>query len=253
MERRVVTFRFVLGRRELRGILALSLLCLLVEQPESESLTITTYYPAAYGVYEKLTTSQQTILAREAGYNVGIGVTNPTTKLQVWGNAEISGTLLSSGAIRLANLSTDPPGSDGMLYYNTSSREIRAFQYEAWKRTMVGFNSSSICAAASNAWVPVGYIGRVQPPVIFPRGDNTKCFAAVSYYGPETSEGTNPRNIGCKLEGSELKMRGLQDGTGAYVSLCCSYICWDGYDIIPYPVTYNDYPIVKDRTITPSW
>lgn len=164
MERRVVTFRFVLGRRELRGILALSLLCLLVEQPESESLTITTYYPAAYGVYEKLTTSQKTILARESGFNVGIGTTNPDPNYKV----DVVGKVQVSGALRLANSASEPtPGSNGEIYYNTfppgisldAQPQFRGFREGTWRSFLLDSFTTHGCASSTNSpiTVSIGY------------------------------------------------------------------------------------------------
>ena len=42
----------------------------------AEDITLTTYYPAPYGVYDELTTTGNTNLAITSG-NVGIGTTNP--------------------------------------------------------------------------------------------------------------------------------------------------------------------------------
>ncbi len=50
----------------------------------SETLTLTTYYPAPYGGYASLLTTGQTFLARDGG-NVGIGTAAPTAKLDIVG------------------------------------------------------------------------------------------------------------------------------------------------------------------------
>lgn len=52
----------------------------------AEQITLTTYYPAPYGVYREFTTTGNTYLATDSG-NVGIGMVNPTTKLEVQGGA----------------------------------------------------------------------------------------------------------------------------------------------------------------------
>src|SRR5262249_40585990 len=66
----------------------------------SESVTLTTYYPAPSGVYSQMITTTNTFLARDGG-NVGIGTSSPSTLLQVGkGSAAggFSGTLLAAAA-----------------------------------------------------------------------------------------------------------------------------------------------------------
>lgn len=57
-----------------------------------ETITITTYYPAPYGSYAELTTTNNTYLATEGG-KVGIGTTTPGAKLEVSGQVKITGGL----------------------------------------------------------------------------------------------------------------------------------------------------------------
>ncbi|OGR85154.1 MAG: hypothetical protein A3J74_01745 [Elusimicrobia bacterium RIFCSPHIGHO2_02_FULL_57_9] len=49
----------------------------------TENVNLTTYYPAPSGVYTRMITTGQTVLARDAGANVGIGTAAPATKLDV--------------------------------------------------------------------------------------------------------------------------------------------------------------------------
>ncbi|MDO8749138.1 MAG: hypothetical protein Q7J72_08525 [Candidatus Omnitrophota bacterium] len=51
-------------------------------QASDESLTLETYYPAPYGIYSELTTTNSTYLATEGG-NVGIGNTDPVYALDI--------------------------------------------------------------------------------------------------------------------------------------------------------------------------
>ena len=72
---------------------------------ESETLNITTYYPAPYGGYVSLLTTNNTYLARDAG-SVGIGTASPGYKLDVVGNALFTGNYLyvnseSAGRLRV--------------------------------------------------------------------------------------------------------------------------------------------------------
>jgi hypothetical protein len=85
-----------------------------------ETLTMTTYYPSPSGVYRRLISTGQALLARDGG-SVGIGTTAPAYKLDVnggarvsglnvAGNASISGNLTTGG---LAGIRTSSPGSYG--------------------------------------------------------------------------------------------------------------------------------------------
>lgn len=53
----------------------------------TETIQIDTYYPAPYGSYAELTTTNNTYLATEGG-NVGIGTTDPQAKLEVTGGGK---------------------------------------------------------------------------------------------------------------------------------------------------------------------
>ena len=54
-------------------------------QAGNETLTLETYYPAPYGIYNEFTTTGQTLLATEGG-KVGIGTTTPVAKLHLMGD-----------------------------------------------------------------------------------------------------------------------------------------------------------------------
>ena len=56
--------------------LLLFVVCAFYEIAGSETLTMTTYYPAPYGGYASLLTTGQTLLARDGG-SVGIGTPTP--------------------------------------------------------------------------------------------------------------------------------------------------------------------------------
>jgi hypothetical protein len=67
----------------------------------AEDITLTTYYPAPYGVYEELTTTGNTYLATTSGKNVGIGLATTDTiqnKLDVEGNVAIGASYSGTNA-----------------------------------------------------------------------------------------------------------------------------------------------------------
>jgi hypothetical protein len=96
-------------RRTLAWGLASLLLCLAGYEAVSESLTMTTYYPAPSGVYRKLVSIAQTILARDSG-RVGIGTSAPANKLSVaGGDADFAGRV--GIGTQLPSASLDVAGS----------------------------------------------------------------------------------------------------------------------------------------------
>jgi len=95
-------------------LLGIAALLLLMAAPElgSENVTLTSYYPAPSGVYNKMTTSSSTYLATNGG-SVGIGTTASALALQVAGPVAIdgSGTLPTSLS----------PGNNGYLYIDNTA------------------------------------------------------------------------------------------------------------------------------------
>ncbi|MFA5139517.1 MAG: hypothetical protein WC728_09825 [Elusimicrobiota bacterium] len=85
-----------------------------------ESLTLTTYYPAPYGVYQELRASRNTYLAYQtplAGaqpYKVGIGTTQPGSKLSVKGAMSVGAGYerYKQGADTSGNPIPEPAGWD---------------------------------------------------------------------------------------------------------------------------------------------
>ncbi|MFI5360684.1 MAG: hypothetical protein ACHQ49_01840 [Elusimicrobiota bacterium] len=68
-----VRFELSFGTRGLRSLMAAAMVCAGVTEVASESMTLTTYYPAPSGVYLQMITTGNTYLARDGG-QVGIGV-----------------------------------------------------------------------------------------------------------------------------------------------------------------------------------
>ena len=61
-----------------------------------------------------------TLIINDAG-NIGIGTSSPQAKL------DVNGTML------LGSLSGDPSGSNGMIYYNTTTNKFRGYENGAWE------------------------------------------------------------------------------------------------------------------------
>lgn len=85
-------FDLTFSRRFVSTGLCAVLMLGVVPELESESVTLSTYYPAPSGVYTQMITTGNTYLARDGG-NVGIGTAAPGSKLDVTGTANVSSTL----------------------------------------------------------------------------------------------------------------------------------------------------------------
>lgn len=135
---KVVVLQLKLTRNRCLFALTLAFICLHARPAGSETLTLTTYYPAPYGGYVALLTTGtggvNTRLARDGGA-VGIGAAAPTRKLSVDGDFGSNGASIETlgstwggwnEAIRFPNAShaaiTYPAG--GMLFGMHSNRNF---------------------------------------------------------------------------------------------------------------------------------
>ena len=125
-----ITIVVRVDRRTLAGCIAAFLLAVPVLKLSSETLTLTTTYPAPVGVYNQLITTgnagaapADTTLNRgagnailvpptNAGGRVGIGTANPAAKLDVVGTFRIADGSQSSGKV----LTSDASGAASWQY-----------------------------------------------------------------------------------------------------------------------------------------
>ncbi|UPT75695.1 MAG: hypothetical protein M0D55_08500 [Elusimicrobiota bacterium] len=82
-----LTFDLTFTRRFLSRAGAIAIMLCAVPELDSESVTLSTYYPAPSGVYTNMITTGNTYLARDGG-NVGVGTTAPAVKLHVVGDVQ---------------------------------------------------------------------------------------------------------------------------------------------------------------------
>lgn len=132
------------------GLALLVLLCAPIELG-SESLTLHSYYPSPLGIYTSLTTTSQTLLARDGGA-VGVGTPSPQAALDV------------NGILKLGTYSGNPPGTvpgavAGGLYYDTSSNQLLANDGFHWNPVGAGgggWKNYQKFTANGNFTVPAG-------------------------------------------------------------------------------------------------
>jgi len=142
---KIVTLQLQLTRRKAWLLLTAFFICWHPGFLGSETLTLTTYYPAPYGGYVSLLTTGKTILARDGG-NVGIGTATPGVRLEVAQNGaiKVGSAYLSSGGdyTHLANNewynggAWTTNGSAGVLYQQSG-------QNNAWYTHDSGGNHTS--------------------------------------------------------------------------------------------------------------
>jgi len=113
------------SRRFLRGLTAAVFMLCAVPELDSESVTLSTYYPAPSGVYTNMITTGNTYLARDGGAatRVGIGTTGPAQKLDVIGSIRIGGGSLTGPyglTPNYTNWNAYGTGDGGAAIYNSN-------------------------------------------------------------------------------------------------------------------------------------
>ncbi|MBI3554077.1 MAG: hypothetical protein HY077_16395 [Elusimicrobia bacterium] len=157
-----------------RAALAAALLSVMAGELASESVSLTTYYPAPSGVYTQMITTSDTYLARDGG-KVGVGTgttTAPTATLTVGtpptGTAPSTFFATNAGALGGVAGNETSIASFGFTSANSSMLGVRAYRNSAgadWTTTSIGLGmdvDNTVRAGASlwlnnNGSVGVGY------------------------------------------------------------------------------------------------
>lgn len=121
METTEISLKLNFSRRQITVLLAFFLLAWHPGFIGSETLTLTTYYPAPYGGYVSLLTTNQTLLARDGG-NVGIGIAGPGSKLHVAGATQITDGNAAADTAAYGTFGVTRPASGQTLTYIAMTR-----------------------------------------------------------------------------------------------------------------------------------
>lgn len=177
---KVVVLQLKLSRKHCLFALAFAFLCFHPRPLGSETLRLTTYYPAPYGGYVALLTTGDngtpagvnTLLARDAGF-VGIGTPGPVAKLDVQGgNINTSGNLLANGVLRVSGAGdswiTGRVGIGMSPAFNldvAGDLRVSGSIYSACTRVHYSFGGNESC---SGGYRVVGFYGdnSASPPVL---------------------------------------------------------------------------------------
>ena len=144
---RILIIQFQLTRFKVLAILTALFICFHPKLLGSEQLTLTTYYPSPYGGYAKLLTTDQTLLARDAG-RVGVGNASPARTLHV------GGTDSTRGQISLTQNGSVATNSTAGIYWHSGTGYGIYREAGAWSNPYpdlrIAFNTGIKFGANSN-------------------------------------------------------------------------------------------------------
>ena len=213
----IVTLQLQLTRRKAWLLLTAFFLCWHPGFLGSETLTLTTYYPAPFGGYVSLLTTGRTLLARDTlaatpNSIVGIGIVTPLNKLHVRGNAGGNIDLRVDGRIQTG----DAAGAggvwlsqDGNMFVGQNGTSAAFWTGGNWR-----FNISQGGVITTGAATPMGgdAAGDVRPG-----GTLRGLCITVGYSGTVSCPAASPRlmagygTVACVGPGQLFLGGGLDD------------------------------------------
>lgn len=140
METTEISLKLNFNRRQISVLLAFFLLAWHPGFIGSETLTLTTYYPAPYGGYVSLLTTNQTILARDGG-RVGIGTT-PTAVASPFGTVLAVNSGTGQGNVLIGGAG-DGNETYSALHLSDSSLDIRTNSWGFVHKKRLGLSEAN--------------------------------------------------------------------------------------------------------------
>ncbi len=198
-----------------RLALGAALLAAAATELSSENVTLSTFYPAPSGVYTQILTTGSTLLARDGG-NVGVGVANPASKLDVGGSLRVTGPVqLSAGAKNGYVLTSDSLGNaawkpSGVASYSVTPVFVSSYGNGCTTGLPMGGYAMGTDSNPNNVWVDLKFVGK-----------NLNCIAFlethVHHYG-----GGRYEDNGCRYDAPS----GWIQGFACQGNTWCGYACF---------------------------
>lgn len=150
---KIVTFQLQLTRRKAWLLITAFFICWRPGFLGSETLTLTTYYPAPFGGYTSLLTTGKTLLARDSNM-VGIGLATPLNKLHIQGTGGGTVDLRVNGRIQTG----DGSAAGGMWLSQNNDMFVGQNGTTAsfWTGGNWRFNINQAGAISTGASLPLG-------------------------------------------------------------------------------------------------
>ena len=175
---KTIVIQFKMTRHRMLGLLTMFFLAWHPAFIESETLTLTTYYPAPYGGYASILTTGQTLLARDGG-NVGVGTGAPGSKFHVVGASRLDGSLNVNGTFTFVN---GTQANTRILTSDASGNATWAEGGGPLQCVWVNYNSGSTQTCPANGTQVVmsakdaaGTMAPLGPPTAVPQSGSMFC------------------------------------------------------------------------------
>jgi len=197
-----LSFDLTFSRRFITAAGAAAMMLCAVPELDSESVTLSTYYPAPSGVYTNMITTANTYLARDGG-NVGIRTTGPTTPLHVVGQGQFVVDSVGADTASYGTLGVTRAASASTLSYLAMTRSgnvVKAMGIDSSNRWVFGLPTATtqiistpqmVIEQAGNVGIgttspgtKLSVTGDINSTGVLQTRQGTSCIDGTLVYGP---------------------------------------------------------------------